>query len=192
MSEELKQPEARAISQNDRSGIEPLITHADRCWNAEREVADRISREQHLTVTVLIAMIGLGLFQFDWIGYLIRSGGDPFSAMRWLIGLTLLGSLFYLVVALFKLVSRDRFPTASEQLDLPNDLLADPVSRSEAENQIETFASTYRAYKELRRQNSDKLDRIRSGNTAFIIALVFAVAAIIIYSVFVIATDTTP
>lgn len=43
-----------------------LIEHAQRCWQAEVENSERLSRKSRSLFTVVVALAGLGLFRIEW------------------------------------------------------------------------------------------------------------------------------
>jgi hypothetical protein len=64
------EPEARGGDTGKNEGKSPnetLIEHADRMWQAERENAGRIADRINILAGGTIALLGIGLFNVDWL-----------------------------------------------------------------------------------------------------------------------------
>src|SRR5687768_3704621 len=78
-----------------------LIAHMVRCWDAERENAERLAKKVNVIVSVLALLFGFGLFKIEWTY-------DPDHLSRvesvvtiWLIKICLANSLLLFAIALY-------------------------------------------------------------------------------------------
>jgi len=162
-----------------------LLQHADRCWKAECENAERISKERHLALTILLAFLGVGLFKVEWLQAVVSTGA---LGRHWLgktmLGfesISLVGAIVYFVMALFSLAHRPERTTASAHLSLPKEAYLPAGALSADEQKRLAFARTYRAYQVLQSKNEQSRERLSDAWTRFGIGIVLVAAVIAIY-----------
>jgi hypothetical protein len=63
----------------DRDTWDILLEHESRCWDAERENAERLNNRTKLMSAIAIGVIGVGFYKFDWVY-------DPQQVSRFGIG----------------------------------------------------------------------------------------------------------
>ena len=164
-----------------------LVKHAERCWNAERENAERLGRRLNLVLSAAAALFGLGLFRIEWF----RSQ-DEISVLpprvAVLIKLLLLISLVAFAFAFYKLFrttrsirdENDHVLQASDRLRLSESVLSSPPTDPDGVRRL-VFARVYRAYIDLRDRNIEKRERLEKGQQWFITGMFFVAAAISLY-----------
>ena len=162
-----------------------LIDHAERCWKAECENAERITKERHLATTVLIAFLGLGLFKIDWLQAVVARA---VLKSHWLsvtaaivICLLLVVAIVYFVWALFSLAHKPERETASAHLSLPKGVYYPAGQLTEDEQKRFAFARTYRAYQVLQARNELARGRMTAAWTRFGIGIALVGVVISIY-----------
>lgn len=162
-----------------------LVAHAERCWKAECENAERISKERHLALTILLAFLGVGLFKVEWLQAVVSAGA---LGRHWLgttvLGfesVALVGAIVYFVMALFSLAHRPERTTASAHLSLPKEAYLPAGALSADEQKRLVFARTYRAYQVLQSKNEQSRERLSDAWTRFTIGIVLVAAVIALY-----------
>lgn len=189
-------PTAPGPAETATQAGESLLEHAVRCWDAERENAERLSRRQHLLLSGVAAVFGLGLYRIEWhraasAAVVISSPGVVVVIKAILsIAMVCLGwSFFQLIGSTSGSAPRDvdvttkphhRWPVqAADVLALPGWVL--DQSLTEAQVQKVVFARTYSAYLDLRRRNARKRTAVDRGQKLFLIALGLVMVAILTY-----------
>ncbi len=161
-----------------------LLEHAERCWKAECENAERITKERHLALTILAAILGFGFFKIEWLkGMITRIDLTPAwsKAVAVVIGIFLVGALVYFVWALFSLAHKAERQTASSHLNLPARAYYPPgVNDAETQRRM-AFARTYRAYQELQIRNAKARKSLSSAWTRFGFGISLVCVVIVIY-----------
>lgn len=158
------------------------IQHAERCWTAEQENADRLNDRKRQILTASAALFGLGLFSVQWFR-------DPkhVSNIRWdaaaiSIRVCLSLSLLFFGLSLARMMLRPTrkgekgsVSTASHSLEIPPEDIAVLGTISSAEAEVQIFSLMYRAYLDLKKRNASTALRLERAQAWFVygIALVF-------------------
>jgi hypothetical protein len=94
----------------------PYIEHAERCWEAERENAERLTGDTRMVVSLLTAVIALtaaGIFRSDLPALLAGVSPDARTAFRWIFGLLACAAFLSFALSLWQVFRRLKF-TAPE------------------------------------------------------------------------------
>lgn len=161
-----------------------LIDHAERCWKAECDNADRISKERHLILTVLIAFLGAALFKLDWLQATIsRSdiGGPPGTCVAVTVCVLLVAALICFILALSSLAHKPSKATASAHLQLPTAAYTPAGGMAQTKQKRLAFARTYRAFQELQRRNEKNRGELSDAWSRFATAIALVVLVLAIY-----------
>lgn len=161
-----------------------LIEHAARCWDAECTNAERITKERHLVLTILIAFLGFGLFKVEWLQAMVSK-----TAIVWpygtgvavVIAILLLAAAYYFVRALFSLAHKEHKNSASAHLSLPVKAYYPPGLLDSNEQKRLAFGRTYRAYQVLQKKNEEARARLSKAWTRFGIGISLLVGVVAIY-----------
>jgi len=181
-------PEGNERDRRDAEACKILIDHAIRCWNAERENAERIQGRMKMMATLAAAVFGIGLFRFDWFVDPKHVSRIPSAFWVWTIKILLLGALVFFAYSFYCLqrqMRRRRTMNASWHMFLVNrEILNFPQDSHDAT--IVVVDKIQRASLSLLRRNARFDERLRWANRWFFsgLALVFfAVAFYILFSV---------
>src|ERR1051325_9244215 len=101
--------EAAAIGSSARQHDEfdqVLVDHAVRCWDAERENANRLSSRGTLVLSALAALFGLGLFRIDWFRGAADVSRVPLPWCVWLVKSFLALALVFFAAAFVRIIGR--------------------------------------------------------------------------------------
>ena len=159
-----------------------LIAHADRAWQAEVTNAERVTKERHLALTLIVAFLGVGLFKADWLHFVLshlRAGGLP----QIVVAAFLITATAFLVGALVALAQQPNGISASARLDLPVKAYDPPGVLTADQQRRLAFARTYRAYQELQSRNERSRARLGLAWLLFGVGIALVGAAIVIYVV---------
>lgn len=156
-----------------------MVDHAVRCWEAERENAQRIESRRQLIAGAVVAVLGLGFFKFEWAvnPAFTPTVTDPYAslAIRTLLALAI--GLF--ASALFALFRTPRKPhlTASYRLAVRREDADQPFSRV-------AFLRTYKAYLALQRGNARQWTRLKNAERLFGAGGALILTAMVLYLFF--------
>lgn len=157
-----------------RSSVEILIDHAHRMWESERENAGRIAQRTQLVAGGIVALIGLGLFGFNWLYEVPSRPMLPW----WLAGgmhLFLLGTLFCFMQALAILFqSGGRDGTATELLEIAGGDVGRPIRRL-------VLSKVNAAYYDLKERNAEKWLRLKRAQEWFSYGVVLVFLTLLCY-----------
>jgi len=164
-----------------------LVDHAVRCWDSERENANRLSSRATLLLSALAALFGLGLFRIDWF----RGEKDvcrvESAAIVWTIKGLLILALVTFGSAFFRIMGRrgkrkeNEKPHASDSLGLPASIITDgPPVGDDARRMV--FVRVYRAFSELQTRNALRKTALDQGQQWFLFGLCLIAIALILYT----------
>lgn len=166
-----------------KMNLDALVEHADRCWKAECENAERLAARIRLMLSGLIALFGVGLFKIEWTrSNDVAPSMGPYPMFFVKLFVTLSVPCF--VVAFLRLLRRrERHETlhASEHLSLPDEITGGPASTNDVLAKEATFAATWNAYLDLQNRNSMRARRIDIANRWFFGGLTLVISALLIY-----------
>lgn len=175
-------------SQN--SPFDPLLLdHAIRCWDAERENANRLSARSTWLLSAMAAIFTLGLFRIDWLRGEHDQARIHSVCCIWVIkgclclGLLLFAFAFYRVVAKRATPIRDQAdnkPHASDHLALPAHVFSDPAVTHDDLNRL-IFTRTYKAYLSLQTRNAFRKQAQDDAQKWLLLGLSFIALAILTY-----------
>jgi hypothetical protein len=164
-----------------------LVDHARRMWDAESENASRLSQRVNLSLTVIAALFGLGLFKIEWY----RRESDVLrvetSWVLWVVKGLLIVGVTLLGIALWRLLVRP--PPDPEQADHASALLLLPQEFLEAPGKSKpylrkvVFARTYKAASELHRRNLEEAGRIKVAQRILFVAFGILLVATVIFTI---------
>jgi len=161
-----------------------LIDHADRCWKAECDNAERISKERHLLLTVLIAFFGFGLFKMEWLQALVSRTplSPPYGqVVAATIAVLLIVAAFCFMRALFSLDHKPAKKSASAYLSLPTRAYLPEGGIDQNAQKRLAFARTYRAYQQLQERNEEARLRLSDAWSLFATGMGIVVLVVVIY-----------
>lgn len=165
--------------------LDKLIEHANRCWLAETENAQRQVVRVNLMLTVTVALFGLGLFRIEWL----RSADavlniPPVAAVMIKIFLWL--GVLYLVLAIKPLGRRREPPRtlhASEALtNIPNDIISDAAKADSIETRTAIFWALWDGVLDLQSRNTKRSEDIDEANKLVAKGLLLVILAVFVYS----------
>jgi hypothetical protein len=165
------------------------LEHADRCWEAERENAERLNDRKRQILTASAALFGLGLYSVQWLR-------DPknVSNIRWdciavAIRGTLALSLFFFGLSLVRMMVRrastaaGNTSTASNSLELLPSEIGKLQGMDEDSSRLRAFALTYGAFIDLKQRNAKTAKRLEAAQQFFIYGICLVFLAVIAYIV---------
>ena len=159
-----------------------LIAHADRAWQAEVVNAERITKERHLALTLIVAFLGVGLFKADWLHFVFSHLANNGWA-RVPVASLLISACLFLLAALVALVQQPSGSSASARMSLPATAY-DPSGVLSANDQRRlVFARTYRAYQDLQSRNERSRVRLGVAWLLFGIGIALVGGAVVFYIV---------
>ena len=142
---------------------EVLIEHAQRCWNAEAENAERLKGRTNLLGTVIVAVASLGLYRVDWFYNPEFVPTVPLWAACTIKTLLILAlALFLLALAALFLRSKEE-RRAEKRAISASELLS--LSKKDAEGAIARNVArrVYTAYLELQDRNGIRQGKIQAA-----------------------------
>jgi hypothetical protein len=165
---------------------EVLVEHAVRCWDSERENANRLSSRGTLLLSALAALFGLGLFRIDWFrGEKDVSRISSLTAI-WAIkilmslGLVMFGLAFFQIMGRSSSRKKQSRANASDYLSLPQSIITKgPPAGDEARKLV--FVRIYRAFSDLQVRNSLRKKSLDLGQQLFLIGLALIAISILVY-----------
>lgn len=161
-----------------------LIEHANRCWEAERENADRVLLRRRSVATAIAVVLGLGLYKVEWVYDPEMSPVIDGVAVAMVIrGVLLVGMLLFLR-ALYILFWSRQDKSKRDSL-LPKQTasykLAFKPTDKDRPPELAVMRRTYSAYLDLRAQNASEWDKLRRGERTAGFALIFVFSAFAMY-----------
>lgn len=154
---------------------EVLIEHAARLWQAECENASRIASRIQIIAGVIIALLGLGLFNFEWFYQIPSAAVCPPAVVVIVHGLLALVVLsFGLALGRIFLRPDNGAGHASEKMELHDEDAGESVRRL-------AFIKTYAAYYELKERNQKEKLRLRRGQAWFQVGVGLLFLAVLVY-----------
>jgi len=165
-----------------------LVEHAERCWQAERENAERLSKRATLLLSAVAALLGIGLFRLDW-----HIPPDHVSAihppwLRWAVRILLGIGALLATVAFFRTLSvrrvgkrERRRAFASNNLALAISDIVNPPQNAKRTRQL-VFVRIYKAYLDLQKRNAREKRRLDHAQVILVFSVVFVVLGLLAYS----------
>lgn len=177
--------ENQANLQNIEAARDAMIAHAERCWRAECENAQRIADQKKLLSAAIVGLLGLGLFKVDWL-----MDGDHVSRLHcWpmdvAVKLLLIVAIYCFAAALYalyRLTDKDdeetpgqpRHYTASQAMAFQPGDGNRPMKKVVA-------TRIYKAYLELQRRNARQWDKVKVGQGRFAWGFFLVLVALVLY-----------
>jgi hypothetical protein len=177
-----------------RAAFDPdLIAHTVRCWQAECENAERLSRKIGLLVSVLAILFGLGLYKIEWTY-------DPrhFSRIQpeivlWIVKTLLAFALLCFLIGLTSGLTRirrepagldgedDPIEAASAYLHFPKEIVASPPV-TDLETRAVVFYRYSAAIDAIRNQNAAKSRKVKICEFWFLLGLFLVFLSVASYT----------
>lgn len=156
---------------------ETLIEHVARLWAAECENATRIANRSQLFAGGILALLGLGLFGFEWT-YEMDSVRVCHPNVTIFIHILLVGVVVCFTWALghFYLGADNASTTAAESMEITQ---AD-VDRGQPVRHI-VFNKVYNAYFNLKARNRRQRIRLKKGKDRFTVGVALTLLAVLVY-----------
>jgi hypothetical protein len=172
--------EADKLRRDDADDV--WLAHAERCWQAERENADRVDRRTNLISAAVFALLGLGLYRVEWFG----GATDVARVQSWLV---------VVMIKALLIAALGCFSWALGVLHLfgPRTAHAGPRTASALLEIIEgdkhlrsrrvAFVRTYRAAEDLRRRNDRRWQKLDKAQKWFQIGVCLVILSIMLYMI---------
>lgn len=152
-----------------------LIEHADRCWEAERENADRVFSRRRSVATAIVVVLGLGLYKIEWYR---DAEASPVLAEGWAIWTV--KTLLILSIILFARALYVLFWSTTAERTASYKLAFRRADRNKPPDAT-IMKRTYSAYLDLRRQNAEEWDKLHRGERAAGMAVACVFLAFLLY-----------
>lgn len=193
-SESEETAEAGRESVETASFDDVLLSHMTRCWDAQLDIAERLTKKVTLIVSVLALLFGLGLFKIEWTY-------DPKELPRvhpiellWAMKVALAVALICFGMGLFRGLTGIKRPfrqfegaerelMASDLLPLTKDEVLHPP-KTEEETRAIVFYKLSEAIDELKQQNQAKAEKVKLCEMWFLCGLGLVLLAMVTYILF--------
>jgi hypothetical protein len=164
-----------------KEALEVVLSHARTQWEAEVENARRLSSRATSLVTVLVALLGLGLVRMGTPGQLALRG------LEWVEQLLLVASLGAFMAALGVLLAvrdlrtRAGMPLASFLLRWPFETGVDPFQVTSRQARRIVIEGLFEAVASLRDRNARRKEEIDRAQVWLLVAGVLASVSLVAY-----------
>lgn len=163
-----------------------LIEHAVRCWDAERENAERLVSRMKTMSAISGVMLGVGLYRVEWLYNPTFKSAVRYDCVTWMIRFLLATAVVSLAAALFAAAGRTKRkkrPNSSWHLAIGESSFKSPP-QSEEEASLVIWERVHHAHLSLMRRNAELDEKLRWSMRVLWVGIFASFAALLLFVVF--------
>jgi|GEM_PF-3784986 len=167
---------------------EIAVEHAVRCWEAECENAERYAKKRNVSLSIVFAVFGFGLFKSDWVSKVDTGPEWVFWVLLVLVTLSIfafVAAIWHMVIRREKAGTTTGKPDGSTSISASGHLpLSDQFAYFLEDSKLRTmvYLNLSEAADELRNRNKRVAKQINKGQSWLVAGIFFVALAFVWYN----------